>query len=93
MTDLNELGLVHMAGESTSPTTLQFCTSLSAQSGTVFHSVRLIASMLHGMSLSLSNLMSFMLPKIVCILLKINFHALYAVGFFLGLGVGGSLNF
>ena len=44
--------------------------------------------MLHGTSLSFSNLMSFMLPKIFCILLKINFYVLYAVGFFWGVGGG-----
>jgi hypothetical protein len=44
--------------------------------------------MLLGMRLSFNNLMSFMLPKIVCILLKINFHVLYAVGI-LGGGGGG----
>jgi hypothetical protein len=37
VTDFNELGWAHMAGESASLTTPQFCRSLSAQSSTVFH--------------------------------------------------------
>jgi len=44
--------------------------------------------MLHGKKLSLSNLMSFMLTRIVCIVLKINFHVLYAIGI-----LGGGVRF
>jgi hypothetical protein len=72
-----------MAGESASPTTLQLCRKHSVQS-------RLIAFMLHGMRLSFNNLMSFMLPKIDCVLLEINFHVLYAVNIFFLRGGGGS---
>jgi hypothetical protein len=40
--------------------------------------VRLTALMLYGMRLSFNHLLQFMLPKIVCILLKINVQTLYA---------------
>jgi len=42
--------------------------------------VRLTALMLNGMRLSFKHLIQFILPKINCILLKINLHTWYTFG-------------
>jgi len=58
---------------SVSPTVLLLCTSLSAQSSSVFNSLWLTAFILHG----IRPFLNFMLPKYVFILLRISFHAVY----------------
>ena len=62
--------------------------------------VRLTALMLYGMRLSLKHLIQFILPKIVCISLKINLHTWYVFGgyrhftaYFLQYGTPDSLVF
>jgi len=70
----------HVADESVShPLLLLYSRSLSAQSRSAYHWVCLIAFVLYGMGLSFSHSVHFMLPNNVCILLKIHFHANYAL--------------
>jgi hypothetical protein len=52
-----------MAGKWASPSLLLLCSSLSAQSRSIFHYVRLTASMLYRMRLSFNHFMYFMIPK------------------------------
>jgi len=52
--------------------------SLSAQSSSSFHTVKVAAFMICGMNFSFKNIIHLMLRKRVCILLKINCHASYA---------------
>jgi hypothetical protein len=77
VTGSDQLGLDHMAEVSASPTLLLPCTSLSAQSSSVFNSVPLTAFILYGIKPSLNYSMHFMLPKYAFALLRITFHALY----------------
>lgn len=44
-----------MVGQLASNTSLLMCRSLSAESSSVFHEVRLIAFLLYGMTLSINN--------------------------------------
>jgi hypothetical protein len=55
------------------PPNFLFGRLLSAQSGSLFHSLGLIALWLYGMRLSFNYLMNFVLPRSICVLLEIYF--------------------
>jgi len=64
-----------MAGELTSPLSCS-CADHSQLNQTLYlFQVRLISFMLFGIRLSVNHLVYFMLPKIVCIVVKRNFHS------------------
>ena len=75
MTGFYGQGWDHVAAELAGLTVLLLCRSLSIHSSCVSHKMRFIAYVLYGISLPFSCIMFFMLPKSVCILLKISFSA------------------
>jgi len=75
MTGSSKSGWDHVVDKSALPTLLLLCISFWVLLGPVIYWVTSKAVMTYGMKLFFNSLVSFMIPKSVFILVKMNFHA------------------